>query len=133
MDSGYALRAGYLGPYRNARYHLDDFRAREADGYMEKFNYQHSRLRNVVEQSFGLKARWHILEGVPNYVRHKQVKVVIACFALHNFVEGENKRRAAATNLHRVVDYNLSSWTTSVESEDMSEGRDWIAMGLWAM
>ena len=73
------------------------------------------------------------MEGVPNYVRHKQVKEVIACFALHNFVEGENKRRAVATNLHRVVDYNLSSWTTSVESEDMSEGRDWIAMGLWAM
>ena len=128
------MRVGYLGPYRNARYHLDDFRAREADGYMEKFNYQHSRLRNVVEQSFGrLKARWHILSEVPNYVRPKQVKVVIACFALHNFVEGENGRRAAARNLHRGVDYNLSAWAASVESEDMSQVRDWIAMGLWAM
>ena len=131
MDFGYAVRAGYLGPYRNTRYHLDDFRGREADGYMEKFNYQHSRLRNVVEQSFGkLKARWHILSEVPNYVRPKQVKVVIACFALHNFVEGKNERRAAARNLHRAVDYNLSAWATSVQSEDVSEVRDWIAMGL---
>ena len=105
------MRAGYLGPYQNIRYHLDDFRAREADGYMEKFNYQHLRLRNVVEQSFGkLKARWHILSEVPNYVRPKQMKVVIACFALHNFVEGENGRRAAGRNLHRGVDYNLSAW-----------------------
>ena len=61
------------------------------------------------------------------------MKVVIACFALHNFVEGENERRAAARNLHRAVDYNLSTWAASVESEDMSEVRDWIAMGLWAM
>ena len=101
---------------------------------MEKFNYQHSRLRNVVEQAFGrLKAQWHILSEVPNYVRPKQVKVVIACFALHNFVEGENERRVAARNIHWAVDYNLSTWAASVESEDMSEVRDWIAMGLWAM
>ncbi|XP_066351523.1 uncharacterized protein [Miscanthus floridulus] len=80
VDFGYAVRAGYLGPYRNTRYHLDDFRGREAEGYMEKFNYQHSRLHNVVEQSFGkLKARWYILEGVPNYVRYKLVKVLFDC------------------------------------------------------
>jgi len=87
-----------------------------------------------VEQAFGkLKAWWHILDGVPKYVRHKQVKEVIACFALHNYVEGENGWRAAARNLHRDVDYNLSAWAASVENEDMSQVRDWIAMGLWAM
>ena len=87
-----------------------------------------------MEQAFGkLKARWHILDGVPKYVRDKQVKVVVACFARHNFVEGENEGRAAARNIHRPVDYNLSAWAASIESDDIARVRDWIAMELWAM
>ena len=26
VDAGYALESGYMGPFRNTRYHLDDFR-----------------------------------------------------------------------------------------------------------
>ncbi|XP_022681926.1 putative nuclease HARBI1 [Setaria italica] len=68
VDSGYAVREGYLGPYRNTRYHLEEFSRRAADTLEEKFNFHHSSLRNVVERAFGvLKFRWHILREVPLY------------------------------------------------------------------
>ena len=66
MDVGYALKYGYLGPFKNTRYHLDDFRdvPVETLSRQEKFNLTHSRPRNVIERTFGiLKAHWHILDG----------------------------------------------------------------------
>ena len=88
MDAGYAQEYGYMGPYKNTRYHLDDFRGLDLEtlSRQEKFNLTHSRLRNVVEQTFGvLKARWHILEGVPYCEREKQSMMIISCFAMNNF------------------------------------------------
>jgi hypothetical protein len=70
---------GYLPPYWNDS--VDD------EGLNHIFNYQHSSLRNVVERAFGvLKGKWRILKGVPRYERDKQAKIVVACFALHNYV-----------------------------------------------
>ena len=56
MDAGYALESGYMGPFRNTRYHLDDFRVVpvETMSRQEKFYLTHSKLRNVVEQTFGV-------------------------------------------------------------------------------
>ena len=56
MDAGYALESGYMGPFKNTRYHLDDFRGVpvETMSRQEKFNLTHSRLRNVVERLFGV-------------------------------------------------------------------------------
>jgi len=88
VDAGYALDTGYLAPFKNTRYHLDDFRGVDMDtlSRQEKFNFTHSSLRNVVERSFGvLKARWHILNGVPFCHREKQKMITMSCFALHNF------------------------------------------------
>jgi hypothetical protein len=66
---------GYMTPYRNSRYHMNNFRGVDFDTLecQEKFNYIHSRMCNVIEWKFGtLKARWHILEGVPYCERKKQ-------------------------------------------------------------
>ena len=54
VDAGYALESGYMGPFRNTRYHPDDFRGVpvETMSRLEKFNFTHSRLRNVVERTF---------------------------------------------------------------------------------
>ena len=56
VDVGYALESGYMGPFKNTRYHLDDFRGVpvETMSRHEKFNLTHSRLRNVVERTFGV-------------------------------------------------------------------------------
>ena len=66
MDAGYTLEYGYMGPLKNTRYRLDDFRdvPVETLSRQEKFNLAHLRLRNVIEWTFGiLKAHWHILDG----------------------------------------------------------------------
>ena len=56
VDAGYALESGYMGPLKNTRYHLDDFRGVpvETMSRQEKFYLTHSKLRNVVEQTFGV-------------------------------------------------------------------------------
>ena len=56
MDAGYALKLGYMGPFRNTRYHLDDFMGVpvETMSRQKKFNLTHSRLRNVIEQTIGV-------------------------------------------------------------------------------
>ena len=56
VDAGYALESGYMGPLKNTRYHLDDFRGVpvETMSRKEKFNLTHSRLRNVIERTFGV-------------------------------------------------------------------------------
>jgi hypothetical protein len=68
VDAGYAIREGYLSPYRNQRYQLEDFHRSGAETVKEKFIFHHSSLRNVVERAFILlKSRWHVLRGLPMY------------------------------------------------------------------
>lgn len=130
VDSGYAVREGYLGPYRNTRYHLDDFRDRGAETVREKFNYHHSSLRNIVERAFGaLKPRWQILELVPFYPRERQGKIILACFALHNYLKDLELEHDP--NMNRAVDYNVSEWVELNMTSDMANVRDWIAAGIW--
>ena len=57
----------------------------------ELFNYQHSSLRMVIERSFGvLKARFPILNLMPNFKRSRQYYVITACCYLHNFIRINN-------------------------------------------
>lgn len=134
MDSGYAVREGYLAPYRNNRYHLEEFRRRGAETVEEKFNYVHSRLRNVVERAFGvMKSRWHVLRGLPLYERERQIKIVIACFALHNFLLDRGYGGGSRCSMSRPVDYNMSEWVAANSTDDMSAVRDWIAAGVSLM
>ena len=77
-----------MAPYRNARYWLSDFRNGVHPRTKEEtFNYAHARLRNVIEQSFGvLKARFPILKRMKPYPFQVQRNSVIACVAIHNYI-----------------------------------------------
>jgi hypothetical protein len=131
VDSGYAVQAVYLELYRNQRYHLQEFIHKRAETVQEKFNYHHSSLHNVVEQAFGvLKSRWHILRGVPYYARKKQIKIVIACFALHTFLLEVRLARTAHGNVVRDADYEVSVWVAANASEDMADVQNFIAAGI---
>jgi hypothetical protein len=44
VDAGYAIHKGYLPPYRNQRYYLEDFHRRGVETVKEKFNFHHSNL-----------------------------------------------------------------------------------------
>ena len=87
VDTGYPNRKCYLAPYHTTRYHVTQFQASQPRGKEEHFNQMHSSLMNVIERSFGvLKKCWNILNFMPPYSYKKQVKIVIACVALHNFI-----------------------------------------------
>ncbi|GJS17048.1 uncharacterized protein Tco_0411520 [Tanacetum coccineum] len=86
-DVAYANTRGFLAPYRNTRYWLADFQRRRALTNKEKFNHGHAQLRNVIERAYGvLKARFPILKQMASYKFEVQRDVVIACFAIHNFI-----------------------------------------------
>jgi len=95
VDSGYALRPGYLTPYPNKRYWVKEFQTRGPCDAQEVFNRHHSKLRNVIERTFGVaKAKWQMLKGVPHYLGTKQTQIIIALCALHNYVyemEGQHQ------------------------------------------
>ncbi|WVZ75374.1 LOW QUALITY PROTEIN: hypothetical protein U9M48_023430, partial [Paspalum notatum var. saurae] len=89
VDSGYKEQEGYMPPFRNCRYHTDDFKGVDLNQLdrCDKFNYIHSKLRNIIERRFGiLKERWHILNKIPFYKRVKQNWVLISCFAMDNYL-----------------------------------------------
>ncbi|XP_058769575.1 protein ALP1-like [Vicia villosa] len=94
VDSGYPSLKGFLAPYKNARYHLAHFRL--APGFRsrnETFNYYHSSLRSVIERTFGVvKARWKVLQEMPNFKLQTQMAIIWACFALHNFLRRTDSR-----------------------------------------
>lgn len=142
VDAGYPNRTGYLGPYKEVRYHLPEFQQGPTPtGYREIFNRAHSSLRSEIERAFGvLKKKWKILKQMPSYPFEKQVKIVIAAMTLHNYI-----RRNAVNDTHFAradldLDYGYSvnlndvNEGTSASNDDLSSDmerlRDRIAMSL---
>ncbi|CAO2146305.1 unnamed protein product, partial [Urochloa humidicola] len=87
VDAGYAVRPGFLPPYRGTRYHLREYGVRSPQNVRELFNLRHSSLRVTVERAFGaLKNRFRILYNKPFHPYKTQVKLVLACCILHNWI-----------------------------------------------
>ena len=78
-----------MTPYRNVRYWLSDFQnGRHPNTKEERFNKAHAILRNVIERAFGvLKARFPILKQMAAYPFPTQRNIVIACVAIHNYLQ----------------------------------------------
>ena len=87
VDAGYAARPGFLPPYRGTRYHLREFGSNRPQNQRELFNLRHSSLRVTVERAFGaLNNRFRILDNKPFHPYKTQVKLVLACCILHNWI-----------------------------------------------
>ncbi|XP_021758690.1 uncharacterized protein LOC110723655 [Chenopodium quinoa] len=90
VDSGYPNTVGYLSPIKekDIRTHLPEFRnGPPPQGMLEIFNYLHSSLRTTIERCFGhLKGRWKILTMMPQMDTKHQLAIMVATFALHNFI-----------------------------------------------
>ena len=94
VDSGLQIGTSFLPPHKSTRYHVQEFNSsgRQITSKKELYNYRHSSLRMVIERSFGvLKARFPILNNMPNLKPIRQRYVVIVCCALHNFICMNNR------------------------------------------
>ncbi|WVZ49552.1 hypothetical protein U9M48_000899 [Paspalum notatum var. saurae] len=89
VDAAYGSMPGFLGPYRNTRYHLQHFKQGHSPDTMEElFNYRHAQLRSTVERAFGqLKNKFWILKAIPNYGLCTSNRIAVACMAVHNFIK----------------------------------------------
>ncbi|KAI3677762.1 hypothetical protein L6452_37030 [Arctium lappa] len=143
-DAAYANARGFLAPYRNTRYWLADFRRRRALTKEEKFNHAHAQLRNVIERAYGiLKARFPILKQMAPFPFTTQRNVVIACFAIHNFIRKYNiqdqlftecNEDTALLNEEEVEgsgeeEFDVSQWGAN-STQYMASLRDGIANSL---
>ena len=121
------------------RYWLGDFEQQRARNNKEKFNHAHAKLRNVIERSFGiLKARFPILKRMPPFPLATQRNIIVACFALHNFIRKQglsdeyfakyNDPTASFRNNNRdEYDDDQTTQGTAADRAFMSGLRDQIA------
>ena len=66
VDAGYAVRPGFLPPFRGQRYHLREFGNNRPQNYKELYNLRHFSLRTTIERAFAaLKNRFRILDNKP--------------------------------------------------------------------
>ena len=81
---------GLSTPLQGVRYHLSEFGSRNRPtNARELFNLRHSSLRVTVERAIGaLKNGFRILDNKPFHKYKTQVKLVLACSILHNWILG---------------------------------------------
>ncbi|XP_051229967.1 protein ALP1-like [Lolium perenne] len=89
-DAGYACRPGILPHFRKTRYHLNEFSPRHRpQNAKDLFNLRHSSLRVTIARAFAaLKNMFKFLDQKPFHTFDTQVKLVLACCILHNWILG---------------------------------------------
>jgi hypothetical protein len=110
VDAGYATRLGFHPPYRATRYNPREYDTRNPQNQRELFNLRHSALRVTVERAFGaLKNQFKINFNKPFHPYKTQVKLVISCCILHNWIlrHGQDEHVPLednwAPNMHEVT------------------------------
>ena len=142
VDAGYPNRPGYLPPYRCTRYHVEQWQnGPPPQGMKETFNHAHSKVRNVIERSFGvLKMKFRILLNMPRFPEDKQTRIIVACMALHNFIresriaDREFDACDADENYNPMPSSSASAWPEDeplVEDVNMNAFRDELAHALF--
>ena len=123
MDAGYACRPGFLPPYRATRYHLKEYGGRNyPTNKKELFNLRHSSLRVIVERAFGaLKNRFRILDNKSFHPYKTQVKLVLACCIIHNWIVGHGQDEVFSDE---------ATWVPNPSNEPVDEVIDNAAWGL---
>jgi hypothetical protein len=96
----------------------------------------------VIEQAFGvLKEKWRIMKHLPNYPMEKQVKIILACMTLHNFIRDSHENDDLFDMCDKDEDFvpghkdatSSHSQLYGQEESDMNVLRDSIADALMAM
>jgi len=138
VDAGYACKPALLPPYRGVRYHLSEYGPRNRpSNARELFNLRHSSLRVTVERAIGaLKLRFRILDNKPFHKYRTQVKLVVACAILHNWILGFGIDEVVPTEAGFTgappEPLDLPPAHLDQDSIDMAAKRDAICDAMWA-
>ena len=135
------MKKWFLSPFKGERYHFLDFQ----EGWVpqnleEKFNYRHSSLYSVIEQTFGVwKNKWRILRDMPNYDIRIQERIIVATIVLHNFIRAHEdndirqglSRRDTCESSRRLLRWNdacdlFFKWTW-----DKSGSEQYHSIDMW--
>ncbi|XP_042056398.1 uncharacterized protein LOC121800982 [Salvia splendens] len=141
-DNAYANCNGFLTPFKAVRYHLKKFGpgTEAPQNPKELFNMRHTKARNVIERAFGvLKMRWGILRSASYYPIRTQIRLIMACFLLHNFIRREMEvdpvelELDTNMNVENAEDDGVSGdYVDCVEpSSDWTHFRDSLAVNMW--
>ncbi|XP_077248236.1 nuclease HARBI1-like protein [Tasmannia lanceolata] len=133
VDAGYPNRVHFLAPYRGVRYHLQEYgpQQQRPQNAREVFNHRHSSLRKVIERIFGIfKSRFTIFKIQPPYPYKTQVKLVMACVALHNYLRRESSRDEFKPN-ERVSEPESESDEETPRRESLQTQAEQIELAIW--
>ncbi|KAL8514682.1 hypothetical protein ACS0TY_013681 [Phlomoides rotata] len=89
---GLKIPKGFLTPYKGVGYHLSEWSSRRPQNDQEYFNMKHTRVRNVIERTFGLpKIHWGILRSLSWYPVKIHNQIIMACSLIHNYIHTHMK------------------------------------------
>jgi hypothetical protein len=96
----------------------------------ELFNLRHSSLRVTVERAFGaLKNRFRILDNKPFHPYKTQVKLVLACCILHNWI----LRHGHDTFIPTEEKWNPNPHDETIPDDVVMDNATWAALrDTWA-
>lgn len=141
-DNAYADSNGFLTPYKGVRYHLKEWGpgTKAPQNPKEMFNMHHAKARNIIERAFAaLKMRWGILRSASHYPIKTQIRLIMACFLLHNFI----RREMSIDPVELEIDGTICSEAEEDESvgvdyvdcveptQEWTQTRDNLAMNMW--
>ena len=127
-DAGYGNKNGILSPYRSVRYHLKEFSDCPPENAQELFNLRHSSLRTTIERGFGvLKKRFRVLDAEPFWSLETQVKVVLACYVVHNHIMGVEPNDHIMEDAMNQVEFSDPQQETQSRRESIKDSTLWNA------
>ncbi|KAG8380837.1 hypothetical protein BUALT_Bualt06G0058000 [Buddleja alternifolia] len=137
-DNAYTNGDGFLIPYRGVKYHLQEWEdsSTTPQNKEEFFNLKHSCARNVIERTFRLlKIRWAVLKSNSYYNIKVQIRIIMACALLHNFIRNEMPmdpfEQNLEENLNTTEDVHLNYFDAEESSQVWSSWRDDLANSMF--
>jgi len=113
---------------------LREFGSNRPQNQRELFNLRHSSLRVTVERAFGaLKNRFRILDNKPFHPYKTQVKLVLACCILHNWIlrHGQDEHVPAESTWTPNINDNASQPDHVPDNGTWAQQREAWAAQMW--
>ncbi|CAD6948550.1 unnamed protein product [Tilletia controversa] len=144
-DAGFPLCVELLTPYRNTRYHLNEWGdgSETVTNKEELYNRRHSGLRSVIERAFGImKARFKVLRTGSQFDLKVQAAVFPALAVVHNMLISDDPDDPYLLDDFALAEMEMDGTTDSTlraaagrisdaERKSGQDQRDKIARKMW--